>query len=767
MNKIHVYLSLTGKRFHIVSGIAVLFSSIIVSTVFGSFLAQKTALLYPSLGPVHEDKASIDWDEGRKVKLQGGYGTLPLFFIQNNGQMDERVRFYERGQGHTTFLTERGVCLSLVGSQQSAISGQERDRQQKAAVRNQRSGKTGTSEIIRDWPSQPLKPLTPKSQLIKLIPLGRNKNAEIVAKGKQVGTVNYFIGNDHKKWKTGIPTYSAVVYKDLYKDIDMRVYGNNHQLEYDIIVKPGASPSRVQLLYQGTEGLRVTEGGDLEISLNDGTLIQKKPYIYQEIDGKRVEVAGKFKIRKGELHSGKRNEEAVHGNASPVLNSREGARNDSSTKLTTRNSKHFVYSFQVASYDKRYPLVIDPTMVYSTYFGGSDYDYSYSIAVDSVGNAYVTGNTYSEDFPTASALYGSNRGGGDVFVTKLDASGNSLVYSTYLGGSSWDFGIGIAIDTSGNAYVTGETASTDFPTASALFGNNAEYDTDAFITKLDASGSNLIYSTYLGGSKGDSGFGIAVDTAGNAYVTGNTYSTDFPTASALFENNTEYDTDAFITKLNALGSLIYSSYLGGSDVDSGLDIAVDISGNAYVSGYTFSDDFPTASPLFGSHRELSDVFVTKIKYDLQAHYAFDEGSGTITVDSFGNGNDGTIHGAAWTTGKSGGGLYFDGIDDYVTIPRMNNDEVSIAAWFYKNAYDDLRAVTIFGGRRWNPDVQLREGFSLKFYANNPHILEFILVTQDGNGNRTQRSAGFDLSDSVGNWYHVACTYNKTTGVQML
>ncbi len=156
---------------------------------------------------------------------------------------------------------------------------------------------------------------------------------------------------------------------------------------------------------------------------------------------------------------------------------------------------------------------------------------------------------------------------------------------------------------------------------------------------------------------------------------------------------------------------------------------MDTAGNAYVSGYTFSDDFPTASPLYGSRGELSDVFVTKIKYDLQAHYAFDEGSGTIAVDSFGNGNDGTIYGAAWTTGKSGGGLYFDGIDDYVSIPRMNNDEVSIAAWFFKNANDSTNTDTIFGARRWDTNIQLREGFELRFFQSAPNNLEFIVVTQ--------------------------------------
>ncbi|MCF6159086.1 MAG: hypothetical protein E3K32_11070 [wastewater metagenome] len=532
-------------------------------------------------------------DETRRMQITEDYGRLPLCFIQNDGQMDERVRFYERGNGHAMFFTKRGVCLSLhqpspAGEKDIKVRGQETHDQQQA------------SQINNPYP-----------ETIRLIPLGANKDPEIVADGLQEGRVNYFVGDDPEKWKTNIPTYSSVMYKEIYQGIDMKFYGNNRQMEYDVIVKPGAHPSRVQFSYEGIEDLRITEEGELEIGLKEGKLIQKKPYIYQEIEGKRVRVEGSFK----------------------VLGSDAG----------TQDRKSFLYGFQVTSYDKKYPLIIDPVLTYSTYLGGSRGDFGNGIAVDSSGNAYVTGRTNSAYFPMANALYGSYNGGSDdVFVTKIDATGSSLQYSTYLGGGESDYGNEIAVDSLGNAYVTGRTNSTDFPMMNAFIDSHGG-DYDAFVTKIDATGSRLQYSTYLGGSRDDWGYGIAVDSLGNAYVTGRTNSTNFPTANALYGINSG-NWDAFITKLDATGSsLQYSTYLGGGKSDYGNGIAVDSSGNAYVAGETYSTDFPTANALYGSHNGYYDVFVAKLDATgsslLYSTYLggsdYDHGQG-IAVDSLGN-----------------------------------------------------------------------------------------------------------------------------------
>ena len=254
------------------------------------------------------------------------------------------------------------------------------------------------------------------------------------------------------------------------------------------------------------------------------------------------------------------------------------------------------------------------SLVYSTYLGGSNNDYGSGIAVDSAGNAYVTGFTSSTDFPTLNAIQPTSGGQYDAFVTKINADGTAYVYSTYLGGSANDNAYGVAADSAGNAYVTGFTASTDFPTVNAIQPTSPGLG-DAFVTKINASGNALVYSTYLGGSASDQGNGIAVDSAGNAYITGYTFSADFPTASAV-QPNLDGPVDAFVTKINSSGSaLTYSTYLGGSNADYGDGIAVDSTGNAYVTGYTDSLDFPMVNAIqpipFGGRRGYTDAFVTK------------------------------------------------------------------------------------------------------------------------------------------------------------
>jgi hypothetical protein len=252
--------------------------------------------------------------------------------------------------------------------------------------------------------------------------------------------------------------------------------------------------------------------------------------------------------------------------------------------------------------------------VYSTFLGGSGYDFGSSIAVDSTGNAYVTGETDSIDFPTVNPLQGELGQGihiQDAFVAKLNAAGSALVYSTYLGGENVDRGVGIAVDSAGNAYVTGDTISPGFPIANPLQSHHAGGTHDAFVSKLNATGSALIYSTYLGGRDDDVGSGIAVDSVGNAYVVGATESLDFPTVNPVLGRVAGVD-DAFVTKLNVTGSLAYSTFLGGGHVDRSLGIAVDNAGNAHVTGITQSPDFLTANPLQETLRGIQNAFVAKI-----------------------------------------------------------------------------------------------------------------------------------------------------------
>jgi hypothetical protein len=404
--------------------------------------------------------------------------------------------------------------------------------------------------------------------------LGANSQPAIEGSDKDSAVVNYFIGNDPEKWRSSIPTYSELIYQNIYPNIDLRLYGSGGRLRYDFIVKPGGTPDDIALAYRGIDSLAIIDG-ELVVGTAFGDMVQSQPYIYQQIGDEVVEVEGGFRL---------------------------GSDN--------------AYGFYIAAYDAGYPLIIDPVLAYSTCLGGSGNDIGYGMAVDSSGCAYVTGETGSDDFPTQNPYQGYQgpQDYSDVFVAKLSAAGNSLIYSTYLGGSGNDIGYGIAVDSSGCAYVTGYTNSDDFPTQNP-YQDTLQGDRDAFVTKLSAAGNSLVYSTYLGGTSEEYGYGIAVDSSGYAYVTGTTYSDDFPTQNP-YQDTLQGDRDAFVTKLSAAGnSLAYSTYLGGTSGDYGYGIAVDSSGCAYVTGDTSSDDFPTNNPFQQNRAGGWDIFVTKLSAD--------------------------------------------------------------------------------------------------------------------------------------------------------
>jgi hypothetical protein len=443
----------------------------------------------------------------------------------------------------------------------------------------------------------------------------RNANpaTRVTGVDELAGTSNYFIGNDPAKWRTNVPTYAKVKYEGIYSGIDLVYYGNQRQLEYDFIVAPGANPNRIAFDVRGAKRIRRTEHGELVFKVGEDEIRWHKPVVYQEKDGTRREIAAHYAI-------------------------------------TDTNS----IAFEVAKYDASRPLYIDP-LIYSTYLGGSGQDAGYGIAVDNLGNAYVTGYTSSNNFPVTSGAFQTTCCG--AFVTKLNPTGTALVYSTYLD-NGW--GRGIAVDATGNAYVTGN-AGGGFPVTPGAFqtvcGGTCEYG-NAFVTKLNPTGSVLVYSTYLGGSGvyGDLGTGIAVDNSGNAYVTGQTSSTNFPVTPDAFQTTFgDGSTDAFVTKFNPQGSaLVYSTYLGGSGNDYNPNIAVDSSGNAYVTGTTQSTDFPVTPGAFqttcGSARHCENAFVTKLNptgsalvYSTYLGGSGDTGNG-IAVDSSGN---------AYVTGQTG------------------------------------------------------------------------------------------------------------------
>jgi hypothetical protein len=464
--------------------------------------------------------------------------------------------------------------------------------------------------------------------------VGANQNPETQGLQKLPGKSHYFIGNDSKKWITNVPMYAKMQYKDVYPGIDLIYYGNQRKLEYDFVVAPSADPKTILLAFKGPERLSLDDRGNLILHMAGGEVVQNAPVVYQEINDTRRQISAGYVI--------------------------------------TREDQ---VGFQIAAYDSTKPLIIDPVLAYSTYLGGSASDKGFDIAVDSTGNAYVTGQAESANFPTTSGAFQETPGSsgadlGDAFVTKVNATGSALVYSTYLGGSAEDEGFGIAVDSSDNAYVTGQTESADFPLANPLQsipGSTGNLTGDAFVTKLSVDGSGLVYSTYLGGLARDQGLSIAVDSAGNAYVTGEAVLGNFPTTAGAAQTSPGGGfSDAFVAKINSGGSaLVYSTYLGGNDEDQGFGIAVDPTGNAYVTGQTESTDFPTVAPVQGVLGGLFDGFVTKVNaagsalvYSTYLGGAdFDRGRG-IALDSSNN---------AYVTGETRSSNFPTSADAFDTV----------------------------------------------------------------------------------------------------
>ena len=484
------------------------------------------------------------------ASVAAGYGNLPLSFEANLGQTAPQVRFTSRGNGYALFLTQSEAVLAL--SRSGPGRGQD----------------------------------TAKGVVVRMKIVGANRAAQVSGANQLPGVANYFIGNDPALWRVNIPTFAQVRYANLYPSVDLLFYGNHRQLEFDFVLAPGADPATVRLQFSGVRNLRVAADGSLTLAAVNGKIAFHKPEIYQIAGGRKHPIRGSF----------------------------------------ARLAENCV-GFTLGTYDRSRPLVIDPILAYSTYLGGSGSDSATSVSVDSQGDAYLTGSTTSTDFPVTQGAFQPHHSTGTAFVARVNPQGTELLYSTYLGGTGGDIGNAIAVDEKGNAYVTGLTASTNFPVTSGalqLHNNSQNGQGNSFVARLNPEGAKLLYSTYLGGSGGeysgqdpnypsapggDSAHGIAVDSDGNAYVAGQAFSPDFPVTSGAFETKNQpaqnlSGSNCFISKINPAGTtLTYSTFLGGSgdDLDPGdscSGIKIDSSGNAFVTGTTYSTNFPTTSGAF-------------------------------------------------------------------------------------------------------------------------------------------------------------------------
>ncbi len=663
------------------------------------------------------------------------YSRLPLSFEANHGQTDTRVKFLARGNGYNVLLRPAEAEIKL-------------RRQREGKLTERVNGRAG---LLTE----------PERASVTMRLVGADPSAKGRAERRQRGVSHYLRGRNDSSWIRNVPHFERVRFEDVYQGVDVVYYGNQRQLEHDFVVAPGADPNQVQLEFAGAKSVSVDGSGNLSVETPSGSLGLQKPLVYQEIEGARLHIDSAYTL-------------ADNGKV----------------------------GFQIAEYDKSKPLVIDPVLLWGTYLGGSGLDQGNGLALDPEGFVYVSGSTDSVDFPTTAGAFQTNNAGlTDAYVCKINEEGTELVYSTYIGGTGQDYGNDVAVDMAGRPYVCGATNSQDFPIASPpgtepaqpIYGGGAA---DAFVTRLTVDGSGIFYSTYVGNyappkviPQEDIAYAIAVDPAGNAYITGSTTGGEFWTVSPIQGLYGGGPTDAFVTGLDVLGQIsfstflgggpenyggntdfgegtdvgygidvdsqgfvyicggtnskytfpvfnnlqrvnrskrpdhsdgwvakmvpsgqkfVWSTYLGGVNDDKALDVAADEVGNAYVTGYTKSNNFPISKkeprPYRGTPYGKADAFVTKIDAaGFQLVYStYLGGSG----DDFGQAIAVGPNGIAYVTGytssvnfpttramqKHFGGLF----DAFVTKLDSTASNLIYSGYFGSNDQDYGNAIAVNG-----------------------------------------------------------------------
>jgi Beta-propeller repeat len=556
--------SVAGIRLAGIMLLAVVAFAVAILTFGNSIVAKpansNVATMRPIGSGVTQPTSTTAITPATRTRINATYAALPLAFEANQGQVDPQVKYMARGNGYTLFLTGNDAVISLYSS--------EKNSEQTVASR--------TNRRIRSQ-SGLQKTRTLSTSVMRMHVVNGNSQARVVATDQLPGKINYYIGSDTSKWRTDVGQYARVSYEDVYRGVNLAFHGGQRQMEFDFIVAPRANPSVIKLGFRGARKISTDASGNLVLVSSNGDLMLHRPIAYQQGNDGRQSVDARFVVK---------------------------ANNE--------------VAFALGPYDRSRELVIDPSVTYATYLGGTAEDDGNAIAVDGSGNAYVTGQTQSTNFPTAGGVSpDTNAGGLDAFVTKISPDGSTLVYSTYIGGGGSDSGNAIAVDASGDAFVAGGTDSIDFPTTPGAFQVTPGGMLDAFVLELSSNGGSLVYSTYLGGNGVDVANGIAVDTTGT-YVVGSTKSTNFPTQGPI-QLHIAGASNGFVTKLTSNGqALAYSTYLGAGTGDSAAAVAVDSSGDAYVTGSTQNPTFPTTPGAFQTtcgtdgtcNGGLDDAFVT-------------------------------------------------------------------------------------------------------------------------------------------------------------
>ncbi len=478
------------------------------------------------------------------------------FFIENKGQWSAEVIYLAQIGGMNAWITKTGVIYDYYNIERTY-------------------DQIKTSQIIPGEKQLYGSENTIKGHVVKMELIEVNINSITERSNSVEGYFNYFVGNDRSKWASNVRLYENIEHKGIYEGIDVRYYFDNGLLRYDYLAKPGADICQIIIKVEGQDGLKVNEKGELIIKTSLGEITHGKLYAYQqEKDGKK-EVSCRFEKR---------------------IDDEIGIRVD--------------------NYDPNIALIIDP-LVYSTFLGGSSDDLPWSIITDNDGNVFITGKTTSANFPATAGAYQTTHGGlDDAFVTKLNSNGSALIYSTFLGGYSWDEGRSLTLDANGSVFVTGFTYSNTFPITPGAFQTTFGGIQDGFITKLNAGGNAITYSTFLGGQWGDIGYYLTTDNDKNLFVTGYTESLNFPITPGAFQTVKSLNKDGFVAKLDStLSSLHYSTFLGGNGDDYGYSLSIRSDGSAYIGGQTSSTDFPVSPAAFQDtlgQTWIADAFITNL-----------------------------------------------------------------------------------------------------------------------------------------------------------
>ena len=482
------------------------------------------------------------------------------------------------------------------------------------------------------------------------------------------GKASYFVGSDSANWRVGIPTYGRAVYPGSGRGVDVAYYGTEGHLEFDLVLAPRADVSALGFTVEGADALTVAETGDLQVTVDGANLTLHRPGVFQGEGDARVSIAARYVLE-----------------------------------------PHGVVRIVVAPFDASRPLLVDPVLTYSTYVGGTNGNYATAVAVDTSGNAYVVGFTSSATFPISAGIFQrSNAGGNDVFVSKLNPTATAFAYSTYLGGSSDDYGYGIAVDSAGNVTVVGETSSADFPVTAGSVQSTHGGGADAFITRLNATGGGIIYSSYLGGVQDDSARGVALGTTGVAYVVGTTASPNFPATSGSAQTTLGGNSDAFVAEVAANGSsLVYATFLGGAGNDFGNGIAIDATGRAYATGQTLSANFPTTTGALQTTRTagvyaafVSQVAANGATLGYSTYYggSKDTYGAALAIDTTGNAYIAGSTDAIDLPGTTGGAQPANAgeTDGFVAKLNAAGSALSYATYIGSNGEDGAAAITVDG-----------------------------------------------------------------------